>query len=53
MMIEFMHPSIKDAFFKPTDSDGSCGRASYDTHFDGTQKTNKELTASEWGELHG
>lgn len=27
-MIEFMHPALKDAFFKATDSDGSPGRIS-------------------------
>ena len=51
LMIEFAHPSHPNAFFKPTDSDGSPGRASYDTNFEPTQKGNKELTDKEWREL--
>lgn len=51
LMVEFMHPAVKDAFFKPTDSDGSCGRATYDSNFEGTQKSNKELTNNEWNTL--
>lgn len=53
LMIEFLKPSIDDAYFRSTDADGSCGRASYDTGFEPTHKSNKELTTAEWGELHG
>ena len=52
-MIEFMHPAHKRAHFKATDSAESPGRAAYDTGFDGTQKSNNELTDAEWKELRG
>lgn len=52
-MIEFMCPSHKRAHFTPTDSGKSPGRAAYDTGFEGTQKSNDELTDAEWKELRG
>ncbi len=51
-MIEFMLPSHPDAHYKPTDSDESPGRATYDSNFEGTPKSNDELTDKEWRELH-
>lgn len=50
-MIEFMLPSHPSAHFRPTDSNESPGRAAYDTSFEATSKSNKELTDNEWREL--
>lgn len=50
-MIEFMYPSHPNAHFRATDSNESPGRAAYDTNFEGTQKSNNELTDTEWKEL--
>lgn len=52
-MIEFMHPAHKRAHFKPTDAHESPGRAAYETGFEGTDKSNKELSDTEWNELRG
>lgn len=50
-MIEFMFPAHPNAHFRATDSHESPGRAAYDTSFEGTQKSNAELTDAEWREL--
>lgn len=52
-MIEFMCPAHHRAHFRATDSKESPGRAAFDTGFEGTPKSNKELTDEEWRELHG
>lgn len=52
-MIEFMCPAHKRAHFKATDSADSPGRAAYDTGFEGTGKSNRELTDEEWRALRG
>lgn len=41
LMIEFIHPSVKDAYFKATDSRESPGRVWHDKKFPST-KGNKE-----------
>jgi len=51
-MIEFMRPAHKRAHFKATDSSASPGRAAFDTGFEGTDKSNSDLTDREWRELH-
>lgn len=43
-MIEFMLPSHPKAYFKATDSNESPGRAAYETNFEGTDKSNDQLT---------
>jgi hypothetical protein len=50
-MIEFMLPSHRDAHFRPTDAAESPGRAAYETGFEGTSASNKDLSADEWTEL--
>lgn len=50
-MIEFMHPSHPEAFFKAEDSNKSPGRAAYDTNFEPTDKSNEELTDTEFKEI--
>ena len=52
-MIEFMHPAHKRAHFRATDASESPGRAAYDTGFEGTDKSNKELSGDEWKNLRG
>jgi hypothetical protein len=51
-MIEFMLPSHKNAHFRATDSRESPGRAAFDTGFEGTAGSNRDLTDREWRELH-
>lgn len=41
-MLEFMHPSIKDAFLKATDADGSPGMLYRDGTFSSGKHTEKE-----------
>ena len=50
-MIEYRFPSHPNAHFRATDSAESPGRASYDSSFEGTQKSNEELSDEEWKEL--
>lgn len=50
-MIEYMCPSHKRAHYKPTDSAESPGRAAYDTGFEGTLSSNRDLTDEEWRSL--
>lgn len=50
-MIEFMYPSHPNAHFRSTDSAESPGRAAYDTGFEATQKSNRDLSDEEWREL--
>jgi hypothetical protein len=50
-MIEFMRPAHPNAHFRSTDSGESPGRAAYDTSFEPTQKSNRELTDEEWRQL--
>lgn len=50
-MIEYMCPAHKRAHFKATDSADSPGRAAYDTGFEGTAKSNRDLTDEEWRQI--
>lgn len=41
-MIEFMHPALPDAFYEPTDSDGSTGRVRNEGTVDAERNTEDE-----------